>query len=142
MEKLEQAVVRRVYLPTETLGSWFFRDMNNFLVKTMELPRLDGGNHPNVNCFPEGIYEVIKELYTEKHPYPHFRVLNVPGRKGILVHKITYVKDLLGCIGVGLSFEDWNNDKVPDMKQSTDGLELLIKTMPDRFMLKVEEKAK
>lgn len=145
------AEVKRVYLPTETLGSWYWK--GNLLVKTMELPWKN--NAHNISCIPEGEYIITKSSPVEKddpktpidesggrkpRPYWHFIINNVPNRQGCLIHKITYVKDLLGCIGVGLSFKDFNKDGVPDIDSSTQALELLIKTMPDKFKLRISKK--
>lgn len=130
--------IERVYLPTETLGS-FYSD-NVVLCKTMELPWLN--NDRNVSCIPEATYVCIREAFTVKHPYPHFRIMDVPGRSGILIHKITYVKDLRGCIGAGEAFQDLNKDGVPDMVRSTKALQELYDMMPDAFDLKIMEKAK
>lgn len=129
--------IERVYLPTETLGSWYGNN-NQVLVKTMELPWRF--NQRSVSCIPEGEHLCIKELWTKKHPYPHFRLPYVKGRTGILVHKITFVKDLLGCIGVGLRFFDFNKDQVPDIADSTAGLKLLYEYCPDQFLLKIMRK--
>lgn len=128
--------LHRVYLPTETLGSIYVDDV--LAVKTMELP--DKGNAHNISCIPEGTYTVVREPYTEKHPYPHFRVLNVPNRDGILLHKITYVKDLLGCIGIGGAFKDLNGDGVPDMIDSSLALNKLYAMMPDKFEMTIRKK--
>src|SRR5688572_14542686 len=110
-----ELTLKRLYLSTETLGS-IYGPEGAVLVKTMELPWRN--NQRSVSCIPEGSYEVIREFYTEKHPYPHFRLPKVKGRSGILIHKITYVKDLRGCIGVGQAFADLNKDGVPDMVRS------------------------
>lgn len=147
------ATIERVYLPTESLGSWYWQ--GKLLVKTMELPWKY--NAHNISCIPEGIYVVTKEapipqddLTTDidetggrkPRPYWHFRFHDIPHREGVLVHKITYVKDLLGCVGVGLSFKDFNKDGVPDMDSSTAALQLLVDTMPDKFRLQIKEKGK
>lgn len=152
----------RQYLPTETVGDYLVDGVS--IVKTLELPKGDGSNTPNKTCIPEGSYLVKKEFIAIQHQqamvnawvnndpvkfqqaidnnhfhYPHFRFYNVPGRIGILIHKITYVKDLLGCIGVGMSFADFNKDGVPDIAQSTVGLQKLFALMPDEFYVIVRE---
>jgi hypothetical protein len=133
---MKQIKLERVYLPTETLGSIYDSDV--LLVKTMELH--DKGNAHNISCIPEGVYIVHREAYTEKHPYPHFRVANVPNRDGILMHKITFVKDLLGCIGIGGAFKDLNGDGIPDMIDSSLALNKLYSAMPDEFELTITKK--
>ncbi len=105
----------------------------------MELP--DKNNARSISCIPEGVHLCRKEAYTEKHPYPHFRLPNVHGRSGILVHKITYVSGLKGCIGVGEAHKDLNKDLVPDMVGSSLALNKLYATMPDEFELEIRKKA-
>lgn len=55
----------------------------------------------------------------------------------ILMHRITYVKDLLGCIGIGGKFQDLNGDGVPDMIESGKTLQEMWETMPDVFELEI-----
>jgi hypothetical protein len=50
------------------------------------------------------------------------------------------VKDLKGCLGVGMDFKDWNKDGTLDMADSTKALELLVKTLPDKFNITFKEK--
>lgn len=128
--------IERVYLPTETLGS-FYND-NVVLCKTMELPWIN--NDRNVSCIPEATYVCVREAFTVKHPYPHFRIMDVPGRSGILIHRITYVKDLRGCVGVGQAFVDLNKDGVPDIVRSTIALQELYDSMVDTFNLTIMAK--
>lgn len=133
-----KATIERMYLATETLGSWY--NDGKLIAKTMELPWKDNAN--NVSCIPEGTYKVVREKTSPKHDYPHLRILNVPKRNGILVHKITYVSGLLGCVGVGSAFQDLNKDGVPDIVGSTAALELLYASLPDEFELEIKEKGK
>lgn len=140
----EEVLVKRVYLPSETLGSIYYKD--EMLCKSMELPWKD--NQRSISCIPEGSYTVTKEppipandpQGRKPRDYWHFRFHDVPKRSGVLIHKITYVKDLQGCIGVGLDFKDWNRDGVPDMADSTKALEKLVKTLPDKFTLTIKAK--
>jgi hypothetical protein len=129
METIPKVIIERVKLPTETLGSLYVDKV--LQAKTMELPWRE--NAHNTSCIPNGLYKVVKEAYTEKHPYPHFRVLGVPDRGGILWHKITYVKDLLGCTGIGGSFADLNKDSVPDIVDSGKTLQKLYDMLPAEF---------
>jgi len=145
------ALIERVYLQTVTLGSWYFDGAA--VCKTMELPWKN--NQRSISCIPEGEYLVTKEKPVEKddpatevdesggrkpRPYWHFMIHSVPKRSGILVHKITYVKDLQGCVGVGLKFVDFNDDGVLDMADSTAALEKLVNLMPHKFTLRIIEK--
>ena len=136
--------VRRVYLDTHTLGS-FYKD-GVMLCKSMELKWQ--GNRKGISCIPEGDYLTTKEppipandpQGRKERPYWHFRIHDVKGRSGILIHKITYVKDLQGCLGVGTDFKDFNKDGVLDMAGSTLALEKLVKELPDKFTLTIKKK--
>jgi hypothetical protein len=130
-------VIERVYLPTETLGSMFIN--GEFACKTMELPWKD--NQRSISCIPEGTYKVIKQPPKEGRPYPYFRLPNVPGRSGILIHKISYVSGLKGCIGVGMEFSDLNKDGVPDIVRSGEALTMLINKLPDEFTIVIRKKS-
>lgn len=141
---MEEVLVKRVYLPSETLSSIYYK--GEMLCKGMELPYRN--NQRSISCIPEGEYLVTKEppipsndpQGRKQRDYWHFRFHDVPKRSGVLIHKITYVKDLQGCIGVGLDFKDWNKDGVLDMADSTKALEKLVKTLPDKFTLKISKK--
>ena len=129
-------VIERVYLPTETLGSMYINGV--FACKSMELPWKD--NARSVSCIPEGSYKVIKQPPKEDRPYPYFRLPEVPGRTGILIHKISYVSVLKGCIGVGMEFADLNKDGVPDIIRSGEALQMLINKLPDSFTIVIRKK--
>jgi len=136
--------VVRVYLPGATLGSLYLD--GKLLCKTMELRWQ--GNRKGISCIPEGDYLTTKEppipandpSGRKQRDYWHFRIHDVPDRSGILIHKITYVKDLQGCIGVGQDFRDFNKDGVLDMAGSTLALEKLVKELPDKFTLTIRKK--
>ena len=138
-------IIERVYLPTETLGSLYFNE--KMLCKTMELPWKD--NQKSISCIPLGFYHVTKEppipandpSGRKQRDYWHFRLHNVPGRSGVLIHKISYVSGLLGCIGVGKAFKDLNNDGVPDLIRSGEALQELVNTLPDKFTLTIRMKS-
>lgn len=143
----------RVYLPTESIGS-IYSPQGGLVCKTMELPWRD--NKRGISCIPEGLYYVVKKPPIERddpqtpedesggrhpRPYWHFRLPKVKGRSGILIHRITYVKDLQGCIGVGVKHVDLNKDGVPDMIESGKALQELVDTLPDEFNLLIDSKS-
>lgn len=129
-------ILERVYLASETLGSLYKDDQ--MLCKTMELPWKQ--NQRSISCIPEGIYNVIKQPPKPTRPYPYFRIPNVIGRSGILIHRISYVSGLKGCIGVGKQFKDLNGDGAPDIIRSGEALAELIETLPDNFELEIKAK--
>jgi len=152
--EIKKLVLERVYLPTETLGSMY--DGKELVCKTMELPwRSNQRDNPrtaanDASCIPEGEYLVLKQAPSFGRSYGYFRFKHVPGRgmnsaanaSTILIHRITYVKDLLGCIGVGNMFVDLNGDNVPDMAGSSVTLKKMYETLPDQFLLTIKEKGK
>lgn len=79
-----------------TLGLFFAE--NEYLCDTLELPWKD--NQKNISCIPEGYY-LINAVST-----PHFDeailINNVFNREGILIHAANEVKELQGCIAVGI----------------------------------------
>lgn len=128
----------RVYLLTETLGSIYLPD-GLLLAKTMELPWRD--NRRAISCIPEDTYLVRKEPPKQGRDYWHYRIPEVPDRYGILMHPISFVKDLKGCIGVGSRFFDLNKDGIPDMAESKKKLQYMIESLPDEFYLNIFKKA-
>jgi hypothetical protein len=142
----EPFIIERVYLPTETLGSLYFPDMA-LIAKTMELPWKD--NKPNISCIPEGDYIIHKmKPGVAGRDYGYFRFEKVDGRSKnlalnmstILMHRITYVKDLKGCVGIGSRFKDFNKDGVPDMEESSKKLQWMYDNLPDTFLLTIRKK--
>lgn len=144
---LPQLLLSRVYLETETLGS-IYDSRGGLICKSMELPWKD--NQHNVSCIPEGEYEVTKEPPIQandpagrhERPYYHFRLHGVHKRDGILMHRITFVKDLKGCIGIVGKFFDLNKDGVPDAVESGKTLQAMTDTLPNRFRILIEERDK
>lgn len=159
---MDEFTIERIYLkdkkgiPVETLGSWY-DESRNIVCKTMELPYRDnkvGKTHLTASCIPEGRYIFEKQPPNENRKYGYFRARAIPGRtinqwfrdllgnpmSSILVHRITMVKDLLGCIGVGSRFHDFNKDGIPDMAESSVKLEWMYKNLPDVFVLNIKEK--
>lgn len=128
--------IERTYLNNVTFGDWWHD--NAIMCKTMELPWKE--NRRNESCIPEGIYQVIKCAPTDSRPYEYLRLLNVPNRSGILVHRITYVKDLRGCIGVGKILLPNGNHPASKMIRSGEALTELVTVLPETFSLRIIRK--
>jgi hypothetical protein len=143
---METYKLERVYLPTQTLGS-IYDTKGNLICKTMELPWLE--NKSNVSCIPEGSYLIHKQEPSFGRKYGYFRFDKVQNRgmnqvakkSTILIHRITYVKDLRGCIGVGGRFVDLNKDGDPDMVDSGKKLQWMYENLPDQFILEIVKKS-
>lgn len=103
--------------------------------KSLELRYLN--NEKDISCIPEGTYNVIK--YTSGTKGRCFRILNVPERSDILIHKGNFVSgkkiDSKGCILVGRHFTDINADGFIDIAESTLTLDRLLALLPMAFKL-------
>jgi hypothetical protein len=97
---------------TYTLGEMFNHD-RDFKVQTIELPWVD--NEKRISCIPAGLYLCQLGMYN-KGGYPAYEIMNVPDRSEIKIHIANYLKDILGCIGLGLTRDAtvpavWNSKK-------------------------------
>ncbi len=130
-------LLSRAYQKNETLSSAFVLAGQEvkYRCKVIELPNL--GNQHNISCIPEGTYDCVKENHPTKGMV--FRVLNVPGRDGILIHKGNFVngnkRDSLGCLIPGEYFDDINKDGFLDIGGSTKALTALMEILPDKFQI-------
>lgn len=70
---------------------------DEFFCLTLELP--DRGNQKNISSIPEGKYLCVP--YLSKKYANSYKVVDVPGRTGILFHAGNTVKDTKGCILLG-----------------------------------------
>lgn len=130
--------VKRWYRPLATYGNC--QVINElgcaiFDCKTLELPWKE--NKRSVSCIPEDEYDVVKEGPTVKRPYIYFRVLNVPGRDGILWHPGTYTSHIKGCTLPGEKLLDINEDGVLDITNTAKTLKKLVDLLPDKFKLSI-----
>lgn len=141
----------RVYLPDRTLGS-IYSPQGGLICKTLELPWLE--NKRSVSCIPEGKYRVTKEkpiphddpstdedesggrIYRN---YWHFRLHNVPGRSGILIHRGQVPSHSQGCILVGGRLVNFNT-ATPKLSDSVSKLQWMTDNLPDEFELLIEKK--
>jgi hypothetical protein len=134
-----KAILSRTYNQNETLGSLlvFSGHEIKYRCKTIELP--ENGNQHNTSCIPEGVYDVIKMNHPDKGMC--FRILNVPNRDGILIHKGNYAAgnhvDTLGCILPGSCFIDLNEDGSLDIAESTKTMNELLAILPQSFKLHI-----
>lgn len=88
----------RSYLPTKTVGILFDKNID---LATLE--RAWANNEKNVSCIPEGVY-LVKRDKTGRHQW--YSVQDVEGRTFIELHGAHKFNELLGCIGIGIGFDD------------------------------------
>ena len=119
-------VLSRKYGLRETTGLYYVLNGSIFLYSCfmLELPWLE--NKRRISCIPEGLYWMRKE-HDVKHG-DHFRIENVPGRDGILMHIGNYateskywvvrkVKQVLKWFVLKGPDPDLNETSGPNLKQ-------------------------
>lgn len=78
---------------------------------TLELPWLN--NQHNISSVPLGTYTCTRRAASPSITAglgSCFQLLDVPDRNGILIHVANTVRDLKGCIGIGLSYDKFGKD--------------------------------
>lgn len=96
----------------ETRGELVY---GNFKCKTLERPWK--GNKTNISCIPKGEYICHYSFSFKKMKYTYLLQGTSP-RSGIRIHSGNYWFDVEGCILLGDSFGDINNDGEIDIKNS------------------------
>lgn len=94
---------------------------DGFTCKTLELGW--NNNENNISCIPAGEYPVkwTRSNRLSKaagHDVFTYEILNVPDRGGIRIHSANFASQLLGCVALGKSFSDMNNDGQLDVVSS------------------------
>jgi len=106
----------------------------------LELPWLD--NQRGVSCIPLGTYTLEKKKAGEdgsRFKYPHFEVVNVPGRQEIKWHKGNFYKDIRGCMLPGKFLKDINKDGFVDVTDNATTLASLWATLPQKTQLVIRK---
>ncbi len=123
-------IIKRLYLPECTVGRLSFGE---FKCYTLELPWLN--NKQDVSCFSSGVY-LCRKIHSPTHGWC-IEVCNVYGRTLIRIHSGNFTSDILGCILVGDSIKDINNDGISDVTNSKKTLRRLMAILPDEFELEI-----
>ncbi len=120
---IELKLTRRKYTDKQTIGTIdIFKD-NVFRYSLMCLEKAWKNNEINESCIPKGFY-TVQPYNSDKHPNT-FILEDTAPRSYILIHKGNYYNNSAGCLLVGLTFEDINNDGYLDVKYSTEAMEKL-----------------
>lgn len=92
-------------------------------------------NQSNISCIPAGVYDCRK---FNGNKYKNvWEVTNVPNRSAILIHNGNDTRDTEGCILVGQGFFQYEDN--PAISNSRATLEMLRATLPDEFILNIQE---
>lgn len=113
-----------------TVGVLNYGDFRCF---TLELPDLE--NKQNVSCIPHGTYECVK--YHSNTHGQCIAIKNVIGRTNVRIHSGNFTRQILGCVLVGESLIDIDDDGVIDVSNSRRTLKKLLNVLPDNFQLEI-----
>lgn len=82
------------------------------ICQTLEKPwvdvELDGISDKNVSCINADTY-ICKRVHSPKFGEV-FEITNVPNRDHILIHNANFLRELLGCVAVGLQSGEANGE--------------------------------
>ena len=124
--------LKRNYQPIATYGNLNYKSFN---WKTIELPWKE--NAVNISCIPADVYDYEVVGPTENIPFPHVWIKDVPKRSGIKIHIANFLKQLRGCIAIGLFFKDIDKDGAIDVSDSKVALEDLLSKIPKTGKIKI-----
>lgn len=113
-------LIRHRHLTTVTLGEFLFK--NKYLCKTLELPWLE--NQRGKSCIPVGTYS-MEYSYSPAFRRNTWRLIDVPGRSGVLIHAANFTRQLRGCIAPCTDHADLDQDGVIDGAASGKALDLV-----------------
>ena len=119
---------REPFNPDYTYGSWSLD--GEHLCDILERPWLN--NDPKVSCIPAGDYEC--ERFNSPHNGDVWLVKNVPNRSMIEVHTANFVRQLEGCLAVGIKGKIGSEYAVTN---SVDTMDKLHDILPDNFTLRI-----
>lgn len=91
-----------------------YNNGKNMVCYSLELPWKD--NKRNISCIPKGTYKCT--LYNSTKFGKVYKVLDVHGRTGILIHVGNYNSQIKGCILLGNDLKDINKDGQKDVINS------------------------
>lgn len=124
--------IDRIYQDDCTVG--VMSHESGFRCMTLELP--DKGNQQSISCVPAGVYECFKRVSGRNGNV--FELRNVVNRSFIQCHAGNFTSQIQGCILVGDSLKDINNDGIIDITNSKATLNKLLALLPDEFVLLIK----
>lgn len=127
---MERLVIKTICGKTQTLG---FLTYGSFECCTLELPWKDNKN--SVSCIPAGRYKGRKIVSPSNGAC--IEIMDVVNRTYIQIHSANYVRQLLGCIAVGRTMQDIDNDGSLDVTSSRNTLDELLALLPEEFEIDI-----
>lgn len=123
-----KATIHRIYQNDCTVG---VLNVGGYRCFTLELP--NNNNQQNISCIPEGEY-LCKKILSPSLGHC-IEIQGVTGRTFIRIHKGNYTKQIKGCVLVGDSLKDINDDFVIDVTNSKAAFKKLMMATPHEFTL-------
>jgi hypothetical protein len=119
----------------QVLGEMEIYKNGVFVGKLLTLEKIWDKNKQQRSCIPFGLYDV--RPFSGVTFKDVFEIVNVPNRSAILIHAGNYHTHTKGCVLVGLSYVDLNNDGLLDVGQSQTALSLLRDYLSDSTNIKI-----
>lgn len=119
----------------QVLGEMEIYKNGVFVGKLLTLEKSWDENKQQRSCIPFGFYDV--RPFSGVTFKDVFEIVNVPNRSAILIHAGNYHTHTKGCVLVGLSYVDLNNDGLLDVGQSQTALSLLRDYLSDSTNIKI-----
>lgn len=122
-------IIRDFQDQNQTLGTCTVYDESNKpIFSSVCLERGWRNNESNVSCVPLGNYPIVFE-YSSKFKMDLWELKSVPNRAECKFHVANYWYQLEGCIALGSSLKDINNDGYNDVVNSTNTLKAFHKAL-------------
>ena len=110
-------VFRMEYEEKQVLGECAITENGKSIFESKSLERANNNNQQNISCIPQGKYLCVLE-YSNKFDCDLWEIKNVPNRSECKFHSANYWHDLNGCISLGTSYADIDNDGFRDVLNS------------------------
>ena len=110
-------VFRMEYEEKQVLGQCAITEKGKSIFEAKSLERADNKNQQNISCIPQGEYLCVLE-YSNKFDCDLWEIKDVPNRSECKFHSANYWHDLNGCIALGTSYADIDNDGFRDVLNS------------------------
>ena len=114
-----------------TLGSCTVYDGSIPIMSCFSLERGWLDNQSNISCVPEGVYEIVWE-YSPRFQTMLWELKGVPNRSECKFHSANHWHQLNGCIALGRSITDFDNDGYVDLTSSKSTMKAFHKALHGR----------
>lgn len=130
-------IVRDWQDKNQTLGKCTVYDNNDKpLFSALSLERGWRNNQKNISCVPLGTYNCVLE-YSPRFKKKLWELKDVPNRSECKFHSANYWYQLNGCIALGRTIKDINNDGYNDVTSSKATMNAFHKVLQNETSVKV-----